>query len=69
MTTSDTPEATRPCGHSDPRSCDLTCRIEAIEQIIHPEGRCAVCGGGKPYWKHLDARASDWHPFTSKAKA
>jgi hypothetical protein len=51
----------RVCGHSDPRSCDLACRVEAIEAFLQPRGRCAVCGGGESYWKHYDNE--DWHAF------
>jgi hypothetical protein len=42
----------RACGHPDPRDCDLVCRIEELEAILHPVGRCVLCGGGEPYWKH-----------------
>ena len=34
---------------------DITWLVDALEGIAHPEGRCAVCGGGKPYWKHDNA--------------
>jgi hypothetical protein len=36
--------------------------MDALEAIFHPEGRCAVCGGGKPYWKHT-ANETEYHPF------
>lgn len=38
-------------------------QIEELERIFHPEGRCEVCGGGKPYWKHLDPNADGYHAF------
>jgi hypothetical protein len=42
--------------------------MDALEAIIHPEGRCAVCGGGKPYWKHT-ANDTEYHPFTGSVRA
>jgi hypothetical protein len=42
--------------------------MEALEAIVHPEGRCAVCGGGKPYWKHT-ANETEYHPFTQSVRA
>ncbi len=36
-------------------------KVDALEQIVHPEGRCVECGGGKSYWKHGDG--PDQHPF------
>lgn len=57
------PPLERACGHTDPRSCDINCRVEELERIVHPEGRCEVCGGGKPYWKHLDPNADGHHVF------
>ena len=48
----------------------LTERIGIIEATLHPEGRCADCGGGKDYWKHHDKAKSeapdDWHFFKSE---
>jgi hypothetical protein len=47
----------------DTRPHPTDAEMDALEAIVHPEGRCAVCGGGKPYWKHT-ANETDYHPFT-----
>src|SRR5690348_10994373 len=39
-------------------------QVDALERIMHPEGRCLTCGGGKPYWKHT-ANETEWHPFAA----
>jgi hypothetical protein len=39
---------------------DIEKRVDRIEQILQPRGRCLDCGGGEGYWKH----PSD-HPFRS----
>lgn len=31
---------------------DVAAYVDRLEALVHPEGRCAECGGGKPYWKH-----------------
>ena len=43
-------------------------KVEELERIVHPEGRCAVCDGGKPYWKHT-ANDEDYHAFVPPARA
>jgi hypothetical protein len=42
--------------------------MDALEAIVHPEGRCTVCGGGKPYWKHT-ANETEYHPFTQSVRS
>jgi hypothetical protein len=42
---------------------DIQRAVDELEAIVHPEGRCAVCGGGQPYWKHT-ANETEYHPFT-----
>lgn len=27
--------------------------VDRIEAVIHPEGRCVECGGGRPHWRHI----------------
>jgi len=39
-------------------------QVDALERIVHPEGRCLTCGGGKPYWKHT-ANETEYHPFAA----
>jgi hypothetical protein len=43
---------------------DIQRAVDELEAIVHPEGRCAVCGGGKPYWKHT-ANDTEYHPFAA----
>lgn len=42
---------------------DIDAAVDELERIVHPEGRCEVCGGGKPYWKHIDPNADGYHAF------
>lgn len=43
---------------------DIQAAVDQIEAILHPRGRCAVCGGGEFYWKHLDEDAD--HRFVER---
>lgn len=46
--------------------------VERIESALHPNGRCAECGGGESYWKHLGSETGDpliHHPFQSPHSA
>ena len=45
-----------------PDALTIDQKVEELERIIHPEGRC-WCGAGKPYWKHIDPSADGYHPF------
>lgn len=40
--------------------------LEDLERAFHPEGRCVICGAGKPYWRHRQG-AEDWHQFKPTA--
>ena len=42
-------------------------QLDRLETILHPRGRCVVCGGGEFYWKHMgdgDIEGRGTHPFT-----
>lgn len=38
--------------HDPMASCPISARVEQIERILQPRGRCTECGGGEGYWKH-----------------
>lgn len=38
-------------------------RVDKIESILQPNGRCLTCGGGEFYWKHDIQQTYDYHAF------